>query len=387
MRWTRCNLCIAAVINPNTNTNGRNNRPCVFVSISASADGVAKHAQALDMQAEFATCKSAPGGCSEEAANAITSKYTQLSDDNIAQVQSCITRGDVQCIGDATQDAALHTEVAVPGVGGITAVFERRADRVRDGAVSNGSASDVQIAKRVADVRHQICGGQGVSACDITISQLKGEAQTKALKLFGAVLVGTPMVSVLLAAAPALALAAQLTLDACVASPVLCANRAGIAAADLMVGDALGGAGVAGSAAFIERKVSSLLQQRQEAAKAAERVFKGQPSSDLSAKIEKRATHDLSVEGEALLTSNPVGSALKSDMAHRSASYMREVAATNGTNFIITGGDGVTRTLTQLLGELNGIAGRYEYIVDSHKNLTHQMFVRGGVINGIPIKP
>ena len=66
---------------------------------------------------------------------------------------------------------------------------------------------------------------------------------------------------------------------------------------------------------------------------------------------------------------------------------MREEAAANGTHFAITGGDGVTRTLTQIPGGLNGIAGRYEYIVDSLNNLSHQMFVRGGSINGMPIKP
>ena len=66
---------------------------------------------------------------------------------------------------------------------------------------------------------------------------------------------------------------------------------------------------------------------------------------------------------------------------------MREEAAANGTNFAIVGRDGVTRTLTQVPGELNGVTGRFEYIVDSLKNLTHQMFVRGGSINGIPIKP
>ncbi len=99
------------------------------------------------------------------------------------------------------------------------------------------------------------------------------------------------------------------------------------------------------------------------------------------------ATRALSVEGKALLTAKPVGSALKADPAHRAATLMREEAAANGTNFAITGGDGVTRTLTQVPGGFNGVAGRYEYIVDNLNNLTHQMFVRGGSINGIPIKP
>jgi RHS repeat-associated protein len=101
----------------------------------------------------------------------------------------------------------------------------------------------------------------------------------------------------------------------------------------------------------------------------------------------KGVAQALSVEGKALLTANPVGSAVKADPAHRAATFMREKAAANGSNFAITGGDGVTRTLTQVPGDFNGVAGRYEYIVDSLNNLTHQMFVRGGSINGVPIKP
>jgi hypothetical protein len=48
--------------------------------------------------------------------------------------------------------------------------------------------------------------------------------------------------------------------------------------------------------------------------------------------------------------------------------------------FKIVGGDGVERTLIQLPGEVNGVAGRFEYIVDQAGNLTHEMFVEGGCI-------
>ena len=106
-----------------------------------------------------------------------------------------------------------------------------------------------------------------------------------------------------------------------------------------------------------------------------------------AAKQAAKGAEALSAGGRALLTSNPIGRALKGDPAHLSATFMRDEAALNGTHFAIAGGDGVTRTLTQIPGELNGVAGRYEYIVDSLNNLTHQMFVRGGSINGIPIKP
>jgi hypothetical protein len=84
---------------------------------------------------------------------------------------------------------------------------------------------------------------------------------------------------------------------------------------------------------------------------------------------------------------NPIGSALKSDAAHRAASFVVEDIASNGSVYRIVSGDGVERMLIQTPGELNAIAGRFEWIVDDAGNLTHQMFVKGGSINGLPIKP
>jgi len=43
-------------------------------------------------------------------------------------------------------------------------------------------------------------------------------------------------------------------------------------------------------------------------------------------------------------------------------------------------------TLYQLSGSLNGIGGRFEWIVQDNL-VTHRMFVKGGTINGIPIMP
>jgi hypothetical protein len=45
-------------------------------------------------------------------------------------------------------------------------------------------------------------------------------------------------------------------------------------------------------------------------------------------------------------------------------------------------------TLYQLPGGLNGTVGRFEWIVDPRLGgTTHRMFVPGGTINGIPVKP
>jgi RHS repeat-associated protein len=84
---------------------------------------------------------------------------------------------------------------------------------------------------------------------------------------------------------------------------------------------------------------------------------------------------------------NPVGSALKSDVYHRSATWAVDDIASNGSVYRFVGNDGVQRTLIQAPGGLNGIAGRFEWIVDGAGNLIHQMFVKGGSINGVPIAP
>jgi hypothetical protein len=77
---------------------------------------------------------------------------------------------------------------------------------------------------------------------------------------------------------------------------------------------------------------------------------------------------------------------LKGDVWHRSASWATGEIADKGSVFAIMGGDGVRRTLIQLPGTVNGVAGRFEWIVEGDR-ITHQMFVRGGTISGVPIKP
>jgi RHS repeat-associated protein len=95
----------------------------------------------------------------------------------------------------------------------------------------------------------------------------------------------------------------------------------------------------------------------------------------------------IGADGRALMNAEPVGAALKPDVFHRAATFARNEAGRVGTHFRVRGGDGVTRTLTQVAGEVNGTAGRFEYIVDRAGKLTHQLFVPGGRINGVPIKP
>jgi len=76
-----------------------------------------------------------------------------------------------------------------------------------------------------------------------------------------------------------------------------------------------------------------------------------------------------------------VGNALKRDAYHAFPDVVDNFA-TDATAFRLRPGT----TLYQVEGSLNGVPGRFEWIVDKGK-VTHRFFVPGGKINGIPIKP
>ena len=74
------------------------------------------------------------------------------------------------------------------------------------------------------------------------------------------------------------------------------------------------------------------------------------------------------------------GSALKTDIYHAFPNIIDNYAG-YATKTQINNG-----TLYQLLGSLNGVSGRFEWIVQNQQ-VTHRLFVEGGGINGIPILP
>ena len=74
------------------------------------------------------------------------------------------------------------------------------------------------------------------------------------------------------------------------------------------------------------------------------------------------------------------GSALKQDAYHAFSDIVDNYAGYATKSSISNG------TLYQLQGSLNGVAGRFEWIVQNH-SVTHRLFVKGGTINGIPILP
>jgi hypothetical protein len=55
-----------------------------------------------------------------------------------------------------------------------------------------------------------------------------------------------------------------------------------------------------------------------------------------------------------------------------------------GKTFKFKGGDGVERTILQVLGEMDGEAGVYEYIIDEDDNLSHLRFKKGQKVTGLP---
>ena len=61
---------------------------------------------------------------------------------------------------------------------------------------------------------------------------------------------------------------------------------------------------------------------------------------------------------------------------------MKDEAADFGSHFSFIGGDGKRAVLTQLAGEVDGVKGVFEYVVDQSGNLRHQFFRPDGIVNG-----
>jgi hypothetical protein len=85
---------------------------------------------------------------------------------------------------------------------------------------------------------------------------------------------------------------------------------------------------------------------------------------------------------QKIIEGDRVGSGLKPDSGHRSASFLTKEQMAQGKTFTIKGYDGVERTLLQVKGEMNGNAGIFEYILTPEGQISHQRFIKNGIING-----
>ncbi len=92
----------------------------------------------------------------------------------------------------------------------------------------------------------------------------------------------------------------------------------------------------------------------------------------------------MSQVAEQVLTYNRTGNGLKPDPSHRGASFLSKEQLEPGRVFTLVGGDGVKRTLLQTNGSFDGKNGIFEYIVDPSGSVTHQRFISGGTVNGLP---
>lgn len=70
--------------------------------------------------------------------------------------------------------------------------------------------------------------------------------------------------------------------------------------------------------------------------------------------------------------------ASKNDIYHRACSFLSETQLSKGTAFYITGYDEVRCILLQVQGEINGVKGIFEFILQPDGTVSHKLFTKIG---------
>jgi hypothetical protein len=89
---------------------------------------------------------------------------------------------------------------------------------------------------------------------------------------------------------------------------------------------------------------------------------------------------------DMILSAQRVGSAAsKTDLYHTISKTLTKSQLSAGKVFFLTNQrDGKIRILLQTLGEVNGKKGVHEFILQLDGTVNHQLFIKGGVITGLP---
>ena len=137
-----------------------------------------------------------------------------------------------------------------------------------------------------------------------------------------------------------------------------------------------------GSSAYDTAKTASTLISAGGASWIASSPYLGNSSSSApkAGFVNRQSSNNIPNIQNDVLSSPRIGSALKVDPYHAFNDIIDNYAG-YASKFSISNG-----TLYQLPGSLNGVSGRFEWIIQNG-NVTHRLFVKAGEINGIPIMP
>ena len=153
------------------------------IAANAATNNFLKHDQATAMQKEFDQCSKKKGGCTDAEYVSIRNKYLSLSNQNIAQVQGCITNGDVACVKNLESQAAAGTEISNQLISTDQTIFINRQNNVLQNGSVKGAYSlfgtDVQQAQQIAEFKQANCVNLSASDCSGLVNQALNDRMTR----------------------------------------------------------------------------------------------------------------------------------------------------------------------------------------------------------------